>query len=69
MVRLWNSEVRCLVKSVYLLNCNSGDDLVIVFDVDWEFKVVVVGRKGGRFFFIKLEGLFYEKCYEINLNV
>lgn len=69
VVRLWNSEARCLVKSVHLPNCNSGDDLVTAFDADWESKVAVAGRKGGRLLLTKLEGPFYEKCYETNLNV
>lgn len=66
VVRIWDSEIKCLVKSLYLLKGCGGVNMVMGFDVDLVFKVVVVSRKNGMFSIVNLEVLMEEKCCEIN---
>lgn len=63
IVRLWDNDMRLMIKGLYFLMIYVG--VVIVFDVNWEWKVVVVGDFGGLVFIVNFEFVVLEIIYDI----
>lgn len=69
VVRIWDSETKCLVKSLHLSKGCGGANMVTGFDADLVSKVAAVSRKNGTFSIVNLEVSTEEKCCETNQSV